>query len=69
MRMSANTMQRNGVVLACVRELQSRNVELLVNVTGFSTSQVEKALASLEKQNLLPNDEEDKLASEPEKPE
>lgn len=59
MRMSAEAMKRNGVILACVQELQERgvdcrNVEQLACLSGYSEQNVEKALDSLEKQNMLP---------------
>lgn len=58
MRMSAETMKRNGVVLACVRECLENGLDVsreqVALLSGYSEQQVKAAMESLEKQKMLP---------------
>lgn len=60
MRMNAETMKRNGEVYAVARELLGNgltaDVEMIAEVSGYDTREVEKALASLKKQGVVSED-------------
>jgi hypothetical protein len=60
MRMSAETMRRNGEVYSVARDLLNSDVtasvEVIANVSGYSTRDVEKALASLKSQKVVSED-------------
>ncbi len=57
MRMSAETMKRNGDVLSTAHQLLVEagvaTIEMIALVSGYSETNVRKALSSLEKQEAL----------------